>query len=202
MNFDYSQGFDLLLPHLGNLREVQKMLRYSMLGEMDAGNTSAALADMHAMIGIVGHVSKSDVIISSLVSASGFALVLSNESLIDSAVHAEQLVSVLAATEKFDALDPFGIRANVGNERDITLDWLRTEENPDFSIFNSIADEQVDPSVLDMDVEIERYSSAMERIDSIFQMTNKDEAMAAAACVTTSLIIRVAVEFAVTATCE
>jgi hypothetical protein len=178
---DYSQGFDLLIPHVSQLREVQKMLRYSMLGEMDAGNTSAALADMHAMIGIVGHVSKSDVIISSLVSASGFALVLSNESLIDSTVHAEQLASVLAATEKFDAFDPFRIRANVGNERDITLDWLRTEENPDFSIFDSIADEQVDPSVLDMDVEIERYSSAMERIDSIFQMTNKDEAMAAAA---------------------
>jgi hypothetical protein len=178
---DYSQGFDLLLPHLGNLREVEKMLRYSMLGEMDLGNTSAALADMQTMIEIVGHNSKSDLLISSLVSASGFSMVTASENIIDSVVSAEELASVLRATEKFEAFDPFGIRANVSKERDITMDWLRNTDHPDFSIFQSITGQQIDTSNLDMNDEIEKYSSVMERIDSIFQMTDMDEAMAAAA---------------------
>jgi len=178
---DYSQGFDLLLPHLGNLREVEKMLRYSMLGEMDLGNTSAALADMQTMIEIVGHSSKSDLLISSLVSASGFSMVTASENIIDSVVSAEELASVLRATEKFEAFDPFGIRANVSKERDITMDWLRNTDHPDFSIFQSITGQQIDTSNLDMNDEIEKYSSVMERIDSIFQMTDMDEAMAAAA---------------------
>jgi hypothetical protein len=178
---DYSQGFDLLLPHLGHLREVQRMLRYSMLGEMDRGNISSAMSDMNAMLGITQHHTESKIIIGSLVASSSFKMVRMESAIIDSVTDAGQLETLLASVEEFEAFDPFGIRANVGNEKESTLHWLQNTENPDFSIFESITGEQVDTSNLDMDEEIERFSFAMEKMETIFQMTDKEEALTAAA---------------------
>ena len=177
---DYSLGFDLLVPHFGHLREMQQMLLYSMRGEMDRGNTSAALSDMNAMFGITQHNTESETLIGALVATSSFRMATTDEHLIDSATDAGQLETLLATVEEFEAFDSFGIRENVGKEREMTLSWLKNTENPDFALFQSITGEQVDTSNLDMDEEIERYYYAMGKMESIFQLPDKDVALEAA----------------------
>jgi len=176
---DYSQGFDMLMPHIGHMLKVQRMLQYSMRGEIDMGNTNAAIAVMDSMFGITRHNKETKTLIGSLVSNTCFDLATSDKNLIDNTDDIEQLETLLASVDQFEARDPFGLRANVGSEKEMTLNWLRNEENPDFSIFDSITGNQTDVSGLDMDEEIKLYSSAMERMETVFQMTDKDAAIAA-----------------------
>ncbi|MBC8202096.1 MAG: hypothetical protein H8E86_08615 [Planctomycetes bacterium] len=177
---DYSQGLDLPVPHLGRLREVQRMLRYSMQGELNLGNTSAALAEMNAMIGITKHSAESDLLIGSLVAHSSFMLAVNNTAVIDSATEARDIESILASVDGFKEFDPFRVRENISSEKEMMLNWLNKAENPDFSIFQSITGQPVDTSSLDMETEIKRYSFAIGEMGKIFQITDKDKALAAA----------------------
>ena len=177
---EYSQGLDLLVPHFGHLREVQRMLHYSMRGELDIGNTTAALTEMNAMLGITQHSAESDLLIGSLISHSSFKLATSDTTVIDSATEAEYVETILASVNNFEDFDPFGARANISNEKNILLNWLNKTENPDFTIFQSITGKTIDTTSLDMDVEIERYSNAMGEMEKIFQIKDKDAALAAA----------------------
>lgn len=177
---EYSQGIDLLVPHLGHLREVQKMLHYSMRGELDLGNTSAALTEMNAMIGITQHSAESDLLIGSLVAHSTFKFATSDTTVIDSATEAEYVETILASVNNFEDFDPFGARENISNEKNIILNWMNKTDNPDFTIFQSITGQPIDTTSLDMDVEIERYSNAIEEMGKIFQIKDKDAALAAA----------------------
>ncbi len=181
---DYSQGFDMLLPHLGRIREVQKILQYSIRAEVDKGNTSSALSEIDTMLGVTSHNLGSKTIIGSLVANSCFNLATSEKGIIDSVEDAEQLEALLESVNRFDEFDPFGLRGNIGDEKEMAVNWLKNTENIDFSIFQSITgtgEETNIPSLdmLDMDEEIKKYSSAMERMESIFQMTDRDAAFAA-----------------------
>ena len=181
---DYSQGFDMLLPHLGRIREVQKILQYSIRAEVDKGNTSSALSEIDTMLGVTSHNLGSKTIIGSLVANSCFNLATSEKGIIDSVEDAEQLEALLVSVNRFDEFDPFGLRGNIGDEKEMAVNWLKNTENIDFSIFQSITgtgEETNIPSLdmLDMDEEIKKYSSAMERMESIFQMTDRDAAFAA-----------------------
>lgn len=174
---DYSQVLDLPVPHFGHLRQIQKMLLYSMCGEIATGDTSSALSDMRAMLGITHHNTETKTLIGALVSTSGFQLATTDEHLVDMATDASQLEALLATVEEFEAVDSFGLRENIGKEQELTLNWLKNAEDPDFA---SITGQETDISELDMDEEIARYSLGMERMESIFQMTDKDAALAAA----------------------
>ena len=181
---DYSQGFDMLLPHLGRIREVQKILQYSIRAEVDKGNTSSALSEIDTMLGVTSHNLGSKTIIGSLVANSCFNLATSEKGIIDSVEDAEQLEALLVSVNRFDEFDPFGLRGNIGDEKEMSVNWLKNTENIDFSIFQSITgtgEEANTPNldILDMDEEIKKYSSAMERMESIFQMTDRDAAFAA-----------------------
>ena len=176
---DYSQGFDMLLPHLGRIREVQKILQYSIRAEVDKGNTSSALSEIDTMLGVTSHNLGSKTIIGSLVANSCFNLATSEKGIIDSVEDAEQLEALLVSVNRFDEFDPFGLRGNIGDEKEMAVNWMKNTENIDFSIFDSITGKETNPQNLDMDEEIKKYSSAMERMESIFQMTDRDAAFAA-----------------------
>jgi hypothetical protein len=177
---DYSQGLDLLVPHYGQLRSVQKMLHYSMRGEMDLGNSSAALTEMNAMFGITKHSAESDLLIGSLVAHSSFMFATINTAIIDSATEAQYVETILASVDRFKEFDPFGVRENISNEKDITLNWLNNTENQDFAFFQSITDQPIDTSTIDIDAEIKQYSYAIGEMEKIFQIKDKNEALAAA----------------------
>ncbi len=177
---DYSQGLDMVLPHLGNLQKVQHMLHYSMRGEMDMGNTNAAIAEMDSMFRITRHNQETKTLLGSLVTASGFNLAISDKRIVDNANDVEQLETILSSVDQFETFDPFGLRTNIGNEKEIVLNWLKNTENPDFTDFVSMEDQEIDISNLDMDAEIERFSYGMGKMETIFQMTDKEAALKAA----------------------
>ena len=151
-NLDYSQGFDLLVPHLGHLREVQRMLQYSLRGELALGNTSGAITELDAMLGITRHNLESELLIGALVASSNFKMATQDASIIDSAEDADQLESMLMRVEQFDSFDPFGVRENVGKEKEMTLAWLKSTEDPDFAIFASITGQEINTSTIDLHV--------------------------------------------------
>ena len=169
---DYSKGFDLRLPHMSQLRDVQLLLRFSMYGDIENGNTSSAIDGMNSLIGITQHNNTTETIIGSLVSASGFQLASEEEQLIDGATDLGQLDAMLEQVEAFDAFDPFGIRANIGHEGESVANWLNS---PEFDT-NEPWLEGLDS--LDEGA-IAQYSSAMSELTGIFQMTDQNEANAA-----------------------
>ena len=179
-NLDYSQGFDLLIPNLGQLRNVQRLLQFSMLGDFENGNTTEALANMNSMLDITKHQSATKTIIGALVASSAFSMATINEELIDASTDLNQLDAMLERVNTLDAFDPFGIRENVGHEGEYTLNWLQSTENPDFSVITSILNRaDVDTSGWDMAQELDNYSATMIKMETIFQMTDHEDAMEA-----------------------
>ncbi len=176
-NLDYSQGFDLLLPHISKLRNVQQLLQFSMQGDIQNGNTTAALENINAMLAITMHQSSTKTIIDSLVASSSFSMAAENENVIDMSTDPILLEAMLERVNALDAFDPFGIRQNVGEERELTVNWLKVTDNPDFTIITSILNRaDVDTSGWDMEQEIENYSAMMKKMEAIFQMTDQEEA--------------------------
>ena len=177
---DYSKGLDLLVPHLSQLRKAQLLLSFSMDGDIRNGKTSSAIEQLNSMLDITKHQNTTSLTIGSLVAASSFSMASQHEDLIDATNDLAQLDSMLEKINSFDSFDPFGIRASVGEERKNVLDWLQVTENPDFSIITSVLNQaDVDKSGWDMKQEIENYSKTMKKMEVIFQMPNKEEAMKA-----------------------
>ncbi len=169
---DYSEGFDLLVPHLTQLREVQRMLHYSMRGELDFGNTSAALTEMNAMLGITQHSAKSDLLIGSLVAYSNFIFATTDTSIIDSATDPKYVEAILASVDNFGDFDPFGIRRSIGAEGKMMVGWFGS---PKFD-----AEILGDSGVSEFSQgDVESYEKAMEEMSTIFQMENQEDARVA-----------------------
>ncbi len=177
---DYSKGLDLLVPHMSQLRQVQALLQFSMYGDIKNGSISSALEHMDSMLGITKHQNTTSLVIGSLVSSSFFSMASKHEELIDATSDLEQLDSLLEKVNSFDSFDPFGIRSSIGEERESILNWFSITENPDLSIMTSILNQaDVDTSGWDMNQEIVNYSKTMKKMEAIFQMPNKEEAMKA-----------------------
>jgi len=177
---DYSKGLDLLVPHMSQLRQVQVLLQFSMYGDIKNGNISSAVEHMDSMLGITKHQNTTSLVIGSLVSSSSFSMASKHEELIDATSDLNQLDSLLEKVNSFDTFDPFGIRSSIGEERESILNWLNITENPDLSIMTSILNQaDVDTSGWNMKQEIENYSKTMKKMEEIFQMQNKEEAMKA-----------------------
>ena len=169
---DYSEGFDLLVPHLTQLREVQRMLHYSMRGELDFGNTSAALTEMNAMLGITQHSAKSDLLIGSLVAYSNFIFATTDTSIIDSATDPKYVEAILTSVDNFGDFDPFGIRRSIGAEGKMMVGWFGS---PKFD-----AEILRDSGVSEFSQgDVDSYEKAMDEMSTIFQMENQEDARVA-----------------------
>jgi hypothetical protein len=175
----YDLGYDMTMPHMSQLRDVQRLLRFSMLGEAENGNTHAAIDSMNSLLGVTAHHNTTDILIGSLVTASSFAMASDTEELINVASDVSQLDAVLETVNTFDSFDPFGIRASIGKERDMVMNWLGNSEDPNFGLISDIMQKEVDVSSWDMQAEIENYSKTMTKMEAIFQMTDEDEAILA-----------------------
>ena len=177
---EYDLGYDMTMPHMSQLRDVQRLLRFSMYCEVERGNTSDAIESMNSLLGVTAHHNTTDTIIGSLVTASSFAMALDGEELIDAASDTSGLEAMLNTMQDFDSFDPFGIRANIGKEHDMVKNLLNNSEDPNFSFISDIMQNEVDVSSWDMRAEIENYSKTMTQMEAIFQMTDEDEALLAA----------------------
>ena len=178
---DYSQGLDMLIPHIGKLRSAQMLIKFSMYGDVKSGNPSVALDGLQALLGTTKHHNTSGTIIGSLVTASAFSMATENQQVIDGATNLKQLDAILQSVTAFDEFDPFGIRASIGQEKEGVVIWLNNSEKFNLDVIESVLGEEIDPSSWDMPEEIANYTAVMDDMVAIFQMPNKDEATAAAA---------------------
>jgi hypothetical protein len=68
LQLDRSAGMDLLLPHLGSLRQAARVMRIDAQVRMADGDAAGAIEALSAINGFARHVRQDDVLVSSLVS--------------------------------------------------------------------------------------------------------------------------------------
>lgn len=125
---EYEKGIQALMPHLGPARNSGRLLKVDARAKLAAGNVQGAADRIAAMYRLSEHVSRDRILISSLVSmaiAAGAneevtALVASGR------LTGEARDTIAGAISRFDQADPFGTRRSVGGEREITVNWIRT----------------------------------------------------------------------------
>jgi hypothetical protein len=122
----YEQGWMVLLPHLGKLRQCSRLLRVDarrLLVEGDAGTAAERVA---TMIRIAAHVRNDRLLIGSLVGAAIlYQAGAEIDALIDSGrltVHARDVL--LEPLRALDPTDPVSIRDALFGEKQITTRWI------------------------------------------------------------------------------
>ena len=123
---EYSQGFASLLPHLGKIRTTSRLLAADARRAASEGKSDDAADRVAAMFAMARHITQERLLISSLVSiavhASACSGGVSDEHRHLTAAGKQKLI---AATDRFDAPDPWGVKAAVGGERLCVTVWIR-----------------------------------------------------------------------------
>jgi hypothetical protein len=124
----YDEGINALLPHLGLLRSSARILGSDARRLLVAGKPDEAAGRVAAMFRVAAHARTDQVMISSLVSvavavaAADETQVLASSGKLTEAGRAE----ILLALSRFDATDPFQMKASIDTERRIFLVWIGT----------------------------------------------------------------------------
>jgi hypothetical protein len=116
---DLSQGFDLLLPHLSPMRQLQSAFSAAAMVDLHDGNGTAAVKSVMSMITASGDLRSDQTLISSLVGSSMFDLA---DSTVDQLAQFGELDkdAAIALRRRFkglDADDPFGLGDAMETER-------------------------------------------------------------------------------------
>ena len=124
---DYDAGFEMLLPHLGQLRGIQRLLAARAAVAIMDGHPAAAVADIDRIRAIGLHVTSDEILISSLVGMAGAALADDLVSLGFSrgVFGPQEAADLLGRTRVLAGADAFATRAAVAMERQIGGQWLR-----------------------------------------------------------------------------
>jgi hypothetical protein len=177
-NLDYSQGLELLLPHLGDIRQAGKLVSVSIQEDVNAGKFDSALLGMESLVGMSKHLNDQGTIISSLVSYSVFKMDNKLVSIFNQTNNAAQLSSLKNAIDTLDPFDPFGIRESAVGEKSLITNSLRNKDIKDLDLGGFV--EEPISTGLDLELEITKYESVMDRAIEILNMPNKTEALGAA----------------------
>ena len=173
---DYSQGLGMLLPHLSPMRRSALLINYSVHADVAAGNEASAIDGMNSLLGISRQMRADKTVIGSLVSYSAFTMIKQLITVVDSSNDVSELASFQQSLHELDPFDPIALRASVGHERDLLMNWF---ESPEFKELDP--DEfglDIDASTWDLDVEIENYDKAMDRAVEIFAIEDETLALA------------------------
>ena len=177
-NLDYSQGLELLLPHLGDIRQAGKLVSVSIQEDVNAGKFDSALLGMESLVGMSKHLNDQGTIISSLVSYSVFKMDSKLVSIFNQTNNAAQLSSLKNVIDTLDPFDPFGIRESAAGEKSLITNSLRNKDIKDLDLGGFV--EEPISTDLDLEFEMTRYESVMDRAIVILNMPNKTEALEAA----------------------
>ena len=178
---DYSQGLEMELPHLGDIRQAAQLMAFSIQGDAEIGNYASALQGMESLIGISQQATDGRTIITSLVSYSIFAMDKKTTFVIDSSEDVDQLDSLQSVISLLNQFDPFGIRSSVAGEQEIVSDWLLEtdlsavdlEGNFDSDDLEAIRDDEN----LDIQMQVSSYNEAMDQMVEVFAMPDEKEAL-------------------------
>ncbi len=124
---DYDAGFEMTLPHLGQLRAIQRLLAGRAAVAIMDGRPAAAVADIERIRAIGLHVAGDGILISSLVGMAGAALA---DELVElgfsrGVFGPQEAADLLGRTRTLAGPDAFATRSAVAMERRIGGQWLR-----------------------------------------------------------------------------
>jgi hypothetical protein len=140
--FDFSAGWDLLLPHLGHTRQSCRVLFADSRRCAEDGSVIGAVERIQAIFRISQHAAEGPILISSLVGAAIAArgceatkFLIENNHL--TAATAKMLLTTVRSIPRSDL---FNVRAALNKEREITAEWIAaqctsTEPGKDFLRF-------------------------------------------------------------------
>ncbi len=122
----YQQGWQAILPHLGNLRGAARVLVADARRQARDGDTEAAADRLEAVYHMARHVRSDGVLISSLVSMAmaSAAHEAADELLASGRLTAPARDRLIAALERFGTDDPFHVRRCVRMEGVLTIGWI------------------------------------------------------------------------------
>jgi hypothetical protein len=128
---EYSQGIGALLPHLGKLRGAGRFLAADSRRLIQAQKPDEAADRITAIFAMSRHATGDRLLISALVCNALHTLACAQ---VDYIINSGQLTAqaksrLLAAMDKFNVPDPFGIKAAVAGERYWAVVWIRAQVN-------------------------------------------------------------------------
>lgn len=134
---DYAEGFDTLLPHLGQIRAMSKLLAADARRLELAGDVSGSVARTAALYRMAGHITRNGVLINSLV---GIAIAnvghKQAERLAKLELEDADRQALLAAIDSLSSYDPYDVIDAIKMEQEILRTWVTQR----FSGENAAAD--------------------------------------------------------------
>jgi hypothetical protein len=172
-HLDYSQGFSLLVPHLGPLRTASKILAADAKLKLHQGNTDEAVESLRAGYRISDHTCNDSLLISSLVSVANFTSVDQQvqQALDRAELEPSNCDRLLSATKQLQEKD-FHFLESIAMEHVIMSNWAIREFESPGSTDLSFEEIQIDPLLLtqrSIDDNLRGYDQAMDEFMVIFQ---------------------------------
>jgi hypothetical protein len=189
---DYEHGFELLLPHLGPLRQITKAARTDAMVRLQSGDTSGAAERLATLYRMAGHSGDDRILISSLV---GQAIFSAADQTVqygadNGSFNAADATQLLGATKSLGTDDPFQYLESVAMEQEVAVNWLSDKfdeaETPEqFAQFLATFDgdhPQWQELALDEDAfneSLNQYDTVMTRVVEAFANPDAEAAKAA-----------------------
>ena len=125
-DLDYSQGFELPLPHLSSLRTMVKIARADVMLHLHDGDSDAAAKRIAMMYRLAEHYNGDRTLISSLVGqvTYRFAEEVAQVGFDRAAFTVHDSETMLRALKRLDTRDPFGMVESIVGEQEIGVVWL------------------------------------------------------------------------------
>lgn len=159
---DYSHGFDTLLPHLGQVRALSRLLAVDARRLEFAEDLNGSATRTAALYRMAGHVGRDGVLINSLV---GMAIAnVANEQagrLASKDLSDADRKIILNAIDSLSAHDPFEVLDAIALEKEIVLTWLPQK----FSGEDAAADFYASMSSTFGDAQVDEQMARFEAMD-------------------------------------
>ncbi len=128
-DLEYSEGFGLMLPHLGPLRSISGLMAKDAMVRVYDGDTAGAAEAIAALYRVSDHLADDRVMISSLVGQAVFdqADRAAQAGLDRSAFGAAESSTLLEAVKRLDDRDPFDVVGSLRNEQQSVVSWVREQ---------------------------------------------------------------------------
>ncbi|MEM7229478.1 MAG: hypothetical protein AAF432_11765 [Planctomycetota bacterium] len=184
---DYSEGFEMMLPHLSELRQVARLMRVDAQVRLVDGDSAGAADRIAAMYRIGEHVGQDGTVVSSLVGnaifsfGDGFVDVMVDQGGLDAATSA----ALASALGDVDPRDPFHYVDAVAMEQELaitSLDRMFSETGDVTSILEmmtlegELRDELQSMTREDFDAQLGQYDGLMTEMVELFASPDSEAA--------------------------
>jgi hypothetical protein len=123
---DWSQGFELVLPHIGQLRTIARIAKVDAMVHLHDGDGAGAAARIASIYAAADHLESDRIMISTLVGHAIFrtadeATQMGFDRALFDGASAEVM---LRSVRRLDPDDPFGMVEAVAGEQEVAVSWL------------------------------------------------------------------------------